>query len=61
MIDGAQYTIKWHVDDLTLSHKNPYEVTKMINHLKKLDEKLPNCEIKHMSVQRGKSLKIIEF
>ena len=28
----------------------------MIYHLKKLHEKLPNSDIKHMSVQRGKSL-----
>ena len=23
MIDGSQFTIVWHVDDLLLSHKNP--------------------------------------
>ena len=28
----------------------------MINHLKKLYEILPNDEVKHMTVQRGKSL-----
>ena len=56
MIDGSQFTIVWHVDDLKMSHKNPHVVTKMINHLKKLYERLSNGEIKHMTVQRGKSL-----
>lgn len=56
MIDGAQFTIVWHVDDLKLSHDNSYDLTKMINHLKKFYEKLRNGEIKHMSVQRVKSL-----
>ena len=56
MIDGSQFTIVWHVDDLKLSHKNPHVVSKMINHLKKLYERLPNGEVKHMTVQRGKSL-----
>ena len=30
MINGKQFTIVWHVDDLKMSHKDPKEVTKMI-------------------------------
>ena len=30
MINGAQMTITWHVDDLKISHVDPWEVTKMI-------------------------------
>lgn len=56
MVEGSQFTIVWHVDDLKLSHKNPKVVTRMINPLKGLYEKLPNVEIKKMSVQRGKLL-----
>ena len=59
MINGSQFTIVWHVDDLKMSHKDPHVVTKMINHLKKLYERLPNGEIKHMTVQRGKNLKYL--
>ena len=29
MIDGEQMTIIWHVDDLKVSHKNPWKVTKI--------------------------------
>ena len=54
MVEGSQFTVVWHVDDLKLSHKNPRVVTKMINHLRKLYERLPNGEVKKMSVQRGK-------
>ena len=32
MINGSQFTIVWHVDDLKMSHKDPHVVTKMINH-----------------------------
>ena len=28
MIEGSQFTIIWHVDDLKLSHKNPHVVPK---------------------------------
>ena len=30
MINGHQMTVVWHVDDLKISHKHPWEVTKMI-------------------------------
>ena len=29
MIDGEQMTIVWHVDDLKVSHKKPWKVTKI--------------------------------
>ena len=56
IIDGSQFTIVWHVDDLKLSHKNPHVVSKMINHLKKLYKRLPNGVVKHITVQRGTRL-----
>ena len=56
MINGSQFTIVWHVDDLKLSHKDPKVVDEMIEHLRSLYEELPNGEIKKMTVQRGKSL-----
>ena len=36
MINGSQFTVVWHVDDLKLSHKDPKVVTKMIRYLKGL-------------------------
>lgn len=30
MVNGKQFTIIWHVDDLKLSHVNEKEVTKMV-------------------------------
>ena len=56
MVNGSQFTVVWHVDDLKLSHKDPKVVTKMIRYLKGLYERLPNGEIKEMSVQRGSKL-----
>jgi len=32
-IDGSQFTICWHVDDLKLSHKSDHVVTDIIHHL----------------------------
>ena len=55
-VNGSQFTIVWHVDDLKLSHKDPRVVTEMIEHLKSLYEELPNGEVKRMTVQRGRSL-----
>ena len=50
-VNGSQFTITLHVDDLKLSHKDPEEVTKMIDYLRDLYEELPKGEIKKMDVQ----------
>ena len=52
VINGEQFTIVWHVDDLKLSHKDPEVVTEMIAYLKGLYEKLPNGEVKLIEEQR---------
>ena len=28
MVDGHQMTVTWHVDDLKVSHKDPYQIIK---------------------------------
>jgi len=28
-INGSQMTVTWHVDDLNVSHKDPFEITKV--------------------------------
>jgi hypothetical protein len=33
-IEGSQFTLTWHVDDIKMSHKDPKEVTKVIDWLK---------------------------
>jgi hypothetical protein len=33
-IDGSQFTLTWHVDDIKMSHKDPKEVTKVIDWMK---------------------------
>ena len=33
MVNGAQYTILWYLDDLQISHIDPEVVTKMIDAL----------------------------
>merc|ERR1712197_170938 len=45
-VNGSQFTITFHVDDLKLSHKDPEVVSEMISYLRKLYERLPNGEIK---------------
>ena len=35
MVDGSQYTILWHVDDLQISHVDPKVVTSVIQALHK--------------------------
>ena len=50
IINGSQFTIVIHVDDLKLSHKDPKVVTDVIKYLKGLYERLPNGEIMKMSV-----------
>ena len=39
-INGSQFTIVWHVDDLKLSHKDPKVVDEMVQHLRNLYEEL---------------------
>ena len=49
MIEGTQFTICWHVDDLKLSHKSHKVVTRIINRLQKeFGKEAP------LTVQRGK-------
>ena len=48
IINGDQFTIVWHVDDLKLSHKDSKVVDEMIRYLKGLYEKLPNSKVKEM-------------
>ena len=50
MINGKQYTIVWHVDDLKISHEDENVVTKI---LEDLDERYGSEETP-LSVQRGK-------
>ena len=33
MVKGKQMTVVWHVDDLKLSHADPWEVTKLAEYL----------------------------
>ena len=35
-IDGKQMTVTWHVDDLKVSHKDPFEITKLAHFLSKI-------------------------
>ena len=61
-VNGSQFTISLHVDDLKLSHKDPEEVTKMIDYLRSLYEELPNGEVKKMEVQRlDKRNKVLNY
>ena len=36
VINGHQMTVVWHVDDLKISHKNPWEITKFAKYLAKI-------------------------
>jgi hypothetical protein len=45
-IEGSQFTLTWHVDDIKMSHKDPKEVTKVIDWLKGIYED-------NMHVSRG--------
>ena len=47
MINGEQMTVTWHVDDLKLSHMDSNEVTKRIEHFKKIYGN-------RMTIHRGK-------
>ena len=48
-VEGSQYTIMWHVDDLKISHTNKEVVTKIID---KINEKYGG--IMPVSISRGK-------
>ena len=50
-INGSQYTIIWHVDDLKISHKDSAAVDKIIASLK-----LEYRKVGEMTVRRGKKL-----
>ena len=48
-IDGSQFTVCWHVDDLELSHRSPVIVSKIINRIQdEFGREAP------LTVQRGK-------
>ena len=47
MINGKQMTVTWHVDDLKISHMDSNEVTKCIEHFKKIYGN-------RMAIHRGK-------
>ena len=47
MINGHQMTVTWHVDDLKVSHKDPFEITKFTAYLSSIYGK-------KLSVKRGK-------
>jgi hypothetical protein len=36
LVKGSQFTLTWHVDDIKMSHKDPKEVTKVIEWLKSI-------------------------
>ena len=50
MVNGSQFTIVWHVDDLKLSHVDPAEVTKIIELLSKRF----GTKESPVTIQRGK-------
>ena len=56
VINGSQFTIAWHVDDLKLSHNNADEVTKMIKWFK---SKFEDEHIGLVKVSRGKKHKYL--
>ena len=59
IIKGKQCTIIFHVDDMKISHSDPEVVTRIIDWLKDLYQRLPNGEIAKMKVQRGKHLEYL--
>ena len=36
IVTGSQLTVVWHVDDLKVSHKDPFEVTRFAHYLSKI-------------------------
>ena len=54
MINGKQYTIIFHIDDMKISHPDPEVVTNILNWLKELYQTLPNGEVAKIKDQRGK-------
>ena len=47
MINGHQMTVTWHIDDLKVSHKDPFEITRFATYLSSIYGK-------KLSVKRGK-------
>ena len=47
MINGHQMTVTWHVDDLKVSHKDPFEINKFATYLSSIYGK-------KLLVKRGK-------
>jgi hypothetical protein len=43
-INGKQCTVRWHVDDLKISHKDKRKVTNLIQDLKRSLEKRPTLQ-----------------
>ena len=52
-VNGSQMTIVWHVDDLKVSNKNPWEITKMAILLSKI--------YGDIKVQHGKKLEYLSM
>ena len=40
-IGGSQLTVVWHVDDLLVSHKDSFEITKLAVYLEDIYEAFP--------------------
>ena len=59
MINGKQYTIIFHIDDMKISHPDPEVVTNILNWLKELYQTLPNGEVAKIKDQRGKKLEYL--
>ena len=51
--NGIQKTVTWNVDDMKISHKDKSEVTRLIDYLEDIYER--------MAVQIGEYLKILEW
>lgn len=52
-INGEQMTVVWHVDDLKVSHRNSFEITRLASYLKDIYGKV--------KVSRGKKLDFWEW
>ena len=56
MVNGKQFTVVWHVDDLKVSHADSNEVTKFIDWIK---SKYEDAEIGRVTISRGKKHKYL--
>ena len=36
VVESHQMTVRWHVDDLKVSHKDPYQITKFSSYLSRI-------------------------